>query len=135
MKHLQVVGAIPVYRGKILCLQRGESRYPYTAWRYEFPGGKIEPGETKVQALERELWEELELRVTIDEKNFFYTVEYQYPDFTLTMDTYLCPLAKPDFVMKEHKAAQWLYPEQLPSLDWAPADTVLIDRLSRLKQL
>ena len=135
MKQLNVVGAILIFEGKILCLQRGKSKYPYTAFRYEFPGGKVEPGENKTQALERELREELDLLVTIKSEDWFYKVEYDYPDFSITMDTYFCHLTKPDFVLKEHVDAQWLLPGELPKLDWVPADLLLIQKLSALESV
>lgn len=135
MTHLKVVAGILVFKGKILCLQRGKSKYPYTAFRYEFPGGKIEPGESHTQALERELREELDLQVHIKKEDWFYTAEYSYPDFSITMDTYFCHLQTPDFVLKEHVTAQWLLPEDLTKLDWAPADLLLIQKLAALESL
>ena len=125
MTHLKVVAGILVFKGKILCLQRGKSKYPYTAFRYEFPGGKIESGESHTQALQ----------VHIKKEDWFYTAEYSYPDFSITMDTYFCHLQTPDFVLKEHVAAQWLLPEDLTKLDWAPADLLLIQKLAALESL
>lgn len=86
-KHLEVVAAILIYQGKILCMQRGEGKYAYVSKKFEFPGGKIEPGEAKHAALERELREEMAIQVTIKESDLYMTINHEYPDFTLTMYT------------------------------------------------
>lgn len=130
MKHLDVVGAIIVFGGKILCMKRGAGKYPCTAYKYEFPGGKIEPGESKTAALERELREEMDIQVKIDPANWFWRVEHVYPDFSISMDTYFCYPDSPAFTMKEHVDAKWLFPSELQSLEWAPADAELIKKLA-----
>ena len=129
-KHLEVVGAILVYDGKILCMQRGASKYPYTAYKYEFPGGKIEPGETPEQALERELREEMDIAVTVRPQDAYMTVEHSYPDFDITFHTYLCKVKTSAFTRKEHIAHQWLLPRKLHTVDWAPADAPITAKLA-----
>jgi len=130
-KHLEVVGAILVYDGKILCMQRGKGKFSYTDFKYEFPGGKIEPGETKHAALERELREEMDLDIAVDENDLYITVNHEYPDFTITMYTFLCRLDKPDFTRKEHASHCWLAPDKLYTLEWAGADAPIIDKLAQ----
>lgn len=129
-KHLEVVAAILIYQGKILCMQRGEGKYAYVSKKFEFPGGKIEPGEAKHAALERELREEMAIQVTIKESDLYMTINHEYPDFTLTMYTFKCQLTKPDFVRKVHIDAKWMLPKELNTLDWAPADWPITKKLA-----
>ena len=110
---------------KILATQRGSGEFK-DGW--EFPGGKLEAGETRVDALKRELREELDMEVVVGE--FLETVEYDYPQFHLTMHCYLCQLAKEKFVLKEHEAARWLDKENLYSVEWLPADLSLIEKIA-----
>lgn len=131
MKHLEVVAGILVYNNKILCTQRSVHKYDYLSFKYEFPGGKIEPGETKPQALMRELSEELDLTVSITEDNFFKAVSYTYPDFDVTLHCYLCRLQSDAFSLKEHAGFTWLPAEELASLEWAPADVPVVEELER----
>jgi 8-oxo-dGTP diphosphatase len=130
MKHLEVVAAILIYDGKILCMERGKGKYDYVSFKYEFPGGKIEPGEAKHAALERELREEMKLNVSVAETDLFTTVEHTYPDFSITMYAFICHLKNPEFVRKEHVDHKWLAPEELPSLDWAAADVPIMEKLA-----
>lgn len=111
--------------GRLLATQRGHGQ-----WKgyWEFPGGKIEPGESPEQALQRELWEELEAHVTIE--HLVETVEWDYPDFHLTMHCFRCHLKGDHLRLKEHQAARWLDATQLDSVDWLPADRDLVQRLS-----
>ncbi len=81
MKHLEVVAAILEYDGKILCMERGQGKFDYVSFKYEFPGGKIEPGEAKHEAIERELREEMDVRVSVKEDDLYMTVHHDYPDF------------------------------------------------------
>ena len=129
-KHLEVVAAILIHDGKILCMQRGEGKFAYVSKKFEFPGGKIEPGEAKHTALERELREEMDMQVTIKESDLYMTIHHEYPDFTLTMYCFKCPLANPKFVRKEHIAAKWMLPQDLHTLDWAPADSPITENLA-----
>ncbi len=129
MKHYEVVAAIIEHDNKILCMQRNKSKFVYTSYKFEFPGGKIEAGEENHEALERELREEMDMDINISEKDFFMTVNHTYPDFSITMHTYLCKLEHPKFVMKEHVDAKWMVVEDLFSLDWAEADKPIVKRL------
>ncbi len=122
MKHLEVVGAVIEYKGRILCMQRGIGKYNYVSLKYEFPGGKVEAGETHPQALMRELIEEMNFDIDIEEKDYLTTVNHQYPDFEITMYCYLCHAKSPEFVRKEHVNHVWSKPEDMMQLDWAPAD-------------
>ena len=132
MKHLEVVAAILEYNGKILCMERGKGAYEYVSFKYEFPGGKIEPGEAKHTAIERELREEMDVQVAVKEEDLYMTVHHTYPDFSITMYAFMCHLDKPDFVCKEHVAAKWMEPKDLPALDWAPADVPIMEKISVL---
>lgn len=132
MKHLEVVAAILEYQGKILCMERGQGKYDYVSFKYEFPGGKIEPEEAKHTAIERELREEMDVQVSVKEEDLYMTVKHDYPDFSITMYAFLCHLTTPDFVRKEHVAAKWLFPAELPGLDWAAADVPIMKKLAGL---
>ncbi|WBA44337.1 (deoxy)nucleoside triphosphate pyrophosphohydrolase [Hymenobacter canadensis] len=127
MKHHEVVAAIIVDGPQILCLQRGPSKYEYIAYKYEFPGGKVEAGETQQQALVREIKEELELDIQVGEH--FMTVEHEYADFKITMHAFLCQAGKAQLTLHEHVAYQWLPAPQLPTLDWAAADIPFVAKL------
>jgi 8-oxo-dGTP diphosphatase len=131
MKHYTVVAAIIINGEHILCLQRKESKYSYVSHKYEFPGGKIENGESKEQALLREIKEELELDILIEKE--FITVNHVYPDFSLTMHSFICTSEKNDFSLKEHVAFEWLKKDELSMLDWAAADIPIVDQLMHLK--
>jgi len=129
MKHLDVVAGIICYGEEILCMKRPESKYEYISCKYEFPGGKIEHGESKVEALKRELIEEMEMKVQVDENDYYLTVDHIYPDFELTMHSYICKVDNKDFIMKEHKDFKWLKREELAELDWAMADVPIMEKL------
>lgn len=129
MKHYEVVAAVIEHDDKVLCMQRNKAKFDYVSYKYEFPGGKVEAGEERHAALERELREEMDMDITIAESDYLMTVEHTYPDFAITMHAYVCKLAQPKFVMKEHVAFQWLLPEELGSLDWAEADKPIAARL------
>lgn len=124
MKVIKVAAAIIVHQGKILATQRGYGEFK-DGW--EFPGGKIEQGETAREALVREIREELESDVEVGE--LFETVEYDYPQFHLSMDCFLCTLKSGRLVLKEHEAARWLDGDELDSVEWLPADKDLIGHL------
>ena len=124
MKKIEVVAGIVCRENKILATQRGYGEFK-DGW--EFPGGKLEAGETRVDALKRELREELDMEVVVGD--LLETVEYDYPQFHLTMHCYLCQLVKEEFVLKEHEAARWLGKNQLDEVAWLPADEGIVEKL------
>ena len=127
MKKIEVVAAIVINYGKILCVQRNENKYSYISKKYEFPGGKIEEGESLETALLREIKEELSMDIDIQKK--FLTVKHTYPDFHLTMHSYICTSTNNDVSLLEHIDYQWLDKSQLKHLDWAAADIPIIECL------
>lgn len=124
-KHIEVVAAIIVRDGRIFATQRG-----YGEWKdwWEFPGGKIEPGESPEDALKREIREELTTEIEVDE--LLTTVEYDYPKFHLTMHCYLCTIISGDLSLLEHEDARWLALDELDCVKWLPADKDVIEKLS-----
>ena len=124
-KHIEVVAAIIVRDRRIFATQRG-----YGEWKdwWEFPGGKIEHGETPEDALKRESREELATEIEVDE--LLTTVEYDYPKFHLTMYCYLCTIISGDLSLLEHEDARWLAIDELDSVKWLPADKDVIEKLS-----
>ena len=128
---LHVVCAVVEHQGEILCMQKGDHKYSYISHHWEFPGGKVEQGETEEQALVRELMEEMDYPVSVE--RHLLTTEYIYPDFEISLSAYLChPLSEEAprrFAVKEHLQALWLSSEKLHTLDWAPADQQLIEML------
>lgn len=124
MKNVKVVVAIIINNGKVFATQRGYGEFK-DGW--EFPGGKIEIGETPEQALVREIQEELDTQINVKEK--IDTVEYDYPNFHLSMDCFMCNIIKGDLILKEHEAAKWLSKDELYSVDWLPADKGLIEKI------
>lgn len=129
MKTITVVAAIIRLDNLILCTQRSFSKYDYISYKYEFPGGKVESGETEEAALLREIHEELELDILVDQK--YVTVDHAYPDFRLVMHSYLCTAKTQDLLLKEHVAFQWLPVERFNELDWAGADVPIVEALVR----
>ena len=126
MKTIEVVAAIIFdEQGRIFATQRG-----YGEWKdwWEFPGGKMETGETPQQALRREIHEELDAEIEIGP--LLRTIDYDYPDFHLTMHCFRCTLATDRLTLLEHEAAKWLAPSELHSVRWLPADEQIIDILS-----
>lgn len=125
MKQIEVVAAI-IYNaeGRIFATQRG-----YGEWEgwWEFPGGKMEAGESPEEALRREIWEELETRIVIE--RLVTTVEWDYPKFHLTMHCYWCYVESGSLTLKEHEAARWLSADKLESVKWLPADLQIIEML------
>lgn len=128
MKTIEVVAAIITHNDQIFATQRGYGEFK-DGW--EFPGGKMEPGETPQQALVREIREELDTEIEVG--SLVETVEYDYPNFHLTMHCFLCTIRSGELVLKEHEAAKWLTREELDSVDWLPADVKVVEKLKRLR--
>ena len=124
VKQIEVVAAIIRKGDKVFATQRG-----YGEWQdwWEFPGGKMEAGETPEEALKREIREELSTEIGVDE--YLCTVEYDYPAFRLKMHCYLCSLLTEALHLNEHEAARWLTKDELDSVNWLPADQIVIEQL------
>ena len=127
MKKIKVVAAVIFWNDLILCVQRPKNNLLYISEKFEFPGGKIENGETNEDALHRELLEELSISAKI--KSFFMTVVHEYPDFELTMHSYICEVDSRDLTLCEHIDKKWLKINELNSLDWAGADIPIVEKL------
>jgi 8-oxo-dGTP diphosphatase len=127
MKKIEVVAAIIYFDNKILCVQRPTNKLSYISEKFEFPGGKIEQGETREEALTRELLEELNILTEI--KSFFTTIVHEYPDFELTMHSYICKVKTKELTLNEHIAQLWLSLNELDKLDWAAADIPIVNKL------
>lgn len=127
MKKIEVVAGIIYYQDQILCVQRAKNKLLYISEKFEFPGGKIENGETKEEALQRELQEELNINVDI--KSFYYSVVHEYPDFELTMHCFTCEVPTKELTLQEHIDLKWLTKDALRSLDWAAADIPIVEKL------
>ena len=152
MKQIEVVAAIIRKGDKIFATQRGYGEWKAAGKReqsqtrlsyaereqarlegkagWEFPGGKMEAGETPEEALKREIREELSTEISVDE--FLCTVEYDYPKFHLTMHCYLCSLLTEALHLNEHEAARWLAKNELESVEWLPADWEVVDKILRM---
>ena len=124
MKQIEVVAAIIRKDDKIFATQRGYGDFK-DGW--EFPGGKMEQGESPEEALKREIWEELETKIVVEK--LLTTVDYDYPKFHLTMHCFMCSIESGQLTLKEHEAARWLQLSDIYSVDWLPADKVVVDRL------
>ena len=124
MKQIEVVAAIIRKDDKIFATQRG-----YGEWKdwWEFPGGMMEAGEIPEEALRREIWEELETRIVVE--NLVETVEWDYPQFHLSMHCYLCHVESGHLELKEHEAAKWLNKDELENVNWLPADLKVIEKV------
>lgn len=127
MKKIEVVAGIIFFGDQILCVQRPKNKYPYISEKFEFPGGKIEKGETKEEALKRELSEELNLTINI--KSLYLTVNHRYPDFEITMDSFICEVKTKELTLNEHIDKKWLTPRELEKLNWAAADIAIVNKL------
>lgn len=127
VKVIKVVAAIIIRDGKVFATERG-----YGAWQgwWEFPGGKIEPDECPQEALKREIKEELDAEVAVGE--LLDTVEWDYPEFHLSMQCFICRLESEKIHLNEHKSAKWLAKETLESVRWLPADLVLLPEIANL---
>lgn len=124
MKTVRVVAAVIRKDNKIFATQRGYGEFK-DGW--EFPGGKIEEGETPEQALAREIKEELDTEIQVGK--LIDTIEYDYPKFHLSMDCFWCEIMQGGLELKEHEAARWLSKEELYSVDWLPADVGVVERI------
>ena len=130
MKQIEVVAAIiHDNKGRIFATQRGYGDYK-DGW--EFPGGKMEPGETPEDALKREIWEELETKIVVE--SLVQTVEYDYPQFHLTMHCFWCYIESGSLTLKEHEAARWLTKDELGSVQWLPADLEVVENIIALSR-
>lgn len=130
LRRIEVVAALIREGDKILATQRGYGEYK-DFW--EFPGGKIEPGETPEAALKREIKEELATEIEINE--YVGTVDYDYPDFHITLLLYLCTMVSGNLELLEHESAKWLLASELDSVSWLPADLEIIPKLKSLLAL
>lgn len=124
MKHIEVVAAVIYKDGKIFATQRGYGEFE---GMWEFPGGKIEPGESCEVALKREIQEELGVDIEVGE--LIYITEYDYPLFHLTMHCFLCSVTSGEIELKEHKSARWLTKDTLNDVNWLPADLDVIEKI------
>ena len=124
MKTVRVVAAVIRKDNRIFATQRGYGEFK-DGW--EFPGGKIEEGETPEQALAREIKEELDTEIEVGK--LIDTIEYDYPKFHLSMDCFWCEIMQGGLELKEHEAARWLSKEELYSVDWLPADVGVVERV------
>jgi 8-oxo-dGTP diphosphatase len=126
MKKIEVVAAIIRKEGKVFSTQRGYGEYK--DW-WEFPGGKMEAGETPEEALKREIREELSTEISVDK--YLITVDYDYPQFHLTMHCYMCSLLSEALHLNEHEAARWLGADELQEVNWLPADEGLLPLIKK----
>lgn len=127
MKMIEVVAAIIQRDGAYFATQRGYGEFE---GQWEFPGGKIESGETQEVALKREIQEELGVDIIVEK--FLRTTDYEYPSFHLTMHCYLCSIISGEIELREHKSARWLTAQILDSVEWLPADRDIIKQLKNI---
>lgn len=128
MKTIEVVAALIQRDGAYFATQRGYGEFE---GMWEFPGGKIEPNESREVALKREIQEELGIDIYVEK--FICTTDYDYPSFHLTMHCYLCSIENGEIELREHKSARWLTTELLDSVEWLPADKDVIEKLTQTK--
>ncbi len=127
MKHYNVVAAVVCHKGKYLCMQKGKTKFEYTSYKWEFPGGKVEPGETKEQALARECREELAVTLSVGE--VFMEVIHEYPDLTVRLTLFHATIADGVPQKLEHNDIHWIGVDEIPNYDFCPADKEVLRRL------
>ncbi|TXI83193.1 MAG: (deoxy)nucleoside triphosphate pyrophosphohydrolase [Crocinitomicaceae bacterium] len=127
MKTVHVTAAVIVDDNKILCVQRNTNKFEYISKKWEFPGGKVEENEQIENTIKREILEELNLEIGINQ--FLIQVDHQYPDFRLIMDTFLCHIEGGELQLNEHIDFKWLSKSELNTLDWAGADIPIVNEL------
>jgi len=127
LKTVQVVAALIINQDKVFATQRGYGEFK-DGW--EFPGGKIEPGETPEQAIKREIQEELATEIRVEQP--LTTVEYDYSTFHLSMQCFICKVERGKLTLLEHEAARWLSYDELDSVDWLPADRIVVGELRKV---
>lgn len=126
MKHINVVAAVITEGDKFFCVQRSAHKFDYLSFKYEFPGGKIEEGEKKQEALVREIQEELSIKVNVESE--LIEVYYEYPDFAITMSAFICTTTEAP-TLTEHVSFSWLTKDELHKLDWAAADLPIVKKI------
>lgn len=130
-KVLNIVVGIIRLDDKYLAVQREESKYDYISYKWEFPGGKIEPNESREDAILRELEEEL--RIKLNSPEFLTRIEYSYPDFDITMDCFLFEIKEDKSILVNHINKKWLKKDELMKVEWAAADILILDYLPSIK--
>lgn len=127
MKSIEVVAAVIIRDNQVFATQRG-----YGEWKdwWEFPGGKIEPGECPQEALKREIKEELDAEICVGK--LLQTIEWDYPTFHLTMHCFICSLESESLHLNEHEASKWLTKDKIKSVQWLPADDIILEKISQL---
>jgi len=126
-KKVEVVAAVIMHNQKILCVQRSENKYAYISKKFEFPGGKMEEGETKKQTIIREIKEELNMDIIPIKE--LKTVKHEYPDFNLKMHSFISECLSTEVFLSEHIDYKWLSVSELETLDWAAADLPIVEQL------
>lgn len=124
---IEVSAGIIITDSKILCFQKGKVKYPYLSFKYEFPGGKIEPGETPKQTIIRELKEELSMDISKNKIEFLCETTTDYPDFSVKLYSFLIWADNVNYTLSEHQQAIWSKIEDLEKLDWAKADVEIVE--------
>ncbi len=126
---LEVSAGIIVHDSKILCFQKSKAKYPYLSYKFEFPGGKVEPGENPKETIIRELMEELQLDISKNKIEFLCDTTTNYPDFSVTIHSFLIWVDKINYTLSEHQKAIWSTVSDLGNLDWAKADLEIVDKI------
>ncbi len=126
---IQVSAGIIISDSKILCFQKGDAKYLYLSHKWEFPGGKVEYGEDPKDTIIRELSEELKMNIEDQKIEHLCDTKYHYPDFEVTLHSFLISIDNPYFTLTEHIATKWCSVEELKELDWAEADKEIVKKL------